>query len=86
MPPIIQVGVPKDQPRLRFFLSASHSEADIRGVIAALVEFQAQDRARLGADTDIAAIPETLLRDAMLQSSIAGEAIMQDQDALSAAS
>ncbi|WP_034990849.1 aminotransferase class I/II-fold pyridoxal phosphate-dependent enzyme [Beijerinckia mobilis] len=33
VPPIIQIGVPKDQPRLRFFLSASHSEAEIRGVI-----------------------------------------------------
>jgi len=33
VPPIIQIGVPKDQPRLRFFLSASHTEEDIRGVI-----------------------------------------------------
>ncbi|ACB96574.1 aminotransferase class I/II-fold pyridoxal phosphate-dependent enzyme [Beijerinckia indica] len=36
VPPIIQIGVPKDQPRLRFFLSASHSEAEIRGVISLL--------------------------------------------------
>jgi len=36
VPPIIQIGVPKDQPRLRFFLSASHSEAEIRGVIGLL--------------------------------------------------
>jgi 8-amino-7-oxononanoate synthase len=35
-PPIVQIGVPKDQPRLRFFISASHNEDDIRGVIAAL--------------------------------------------------
>ena len=35
-PPIVQIGVPKDQPRLRFFISASHSEEDIRGVIATL--------------------------------------------------
>ena len=34
VPPIVQVGVPKDQPRLRFFMSAMHTEADIRGVIA----------------------------------------------------
>ncbi len=36
MPPIVQIGVPKDQPRLRFFLSANHSEAEIKGVIEAL--------------------------------------------------
>ena len=35
-PPIVQIGVPKDQPRLRFFISASHSEEDIRGVIATI--------------------------------------------------
>ena len=28
-PPVIQVGVPQDAPRIRFFLSADHSEADI---------------------------------------------------------
>jgi 7-keto-8-aminopelargonate synthetase-like enzyme len=28
-PPIVQVGVPRDQPRLRFFLSVAHSERDI---------------------------------------------------------
>ncbi|WP_026608112.1 aminotransferase class I/II-fold pyridoxal phosphate-dependent enzyme [Methylocapsa acidiphila] len=33
VPPIIQIGVPKDQPRLRFFLSAAHTESEIRGVI-----------------------------------------------------
>lgn len=38
VPPIIQIGVPKDQPRLRFFLSAQHSEAEIRGVIELLAE------------------------------------------------
>lgn len=38
VPPIIQIGVPKDQPRLRFFLSASHTEADIRGVIGLLAK------------------------------------------------
>ena len=35
-PPIVQIGVPKDQPRLRFFISASHTEDEIRGVIATL--------------------------------------------------
>ena len=38
VPPIIQIGVPKDQPRLRFFLSATHTEADIRGVIGLLAK------------------------------------------------
>jgi 8-amino-7-oxononanoate synthase len=32
VPPIIQIGIPKDQPRLRFFISALHTEAEIRGV------------------------------------------------------
>jgi len=36
VPPIVQIGVPKDQPRLRFFLSANHTEAEILGVIHAL--------------------------------------------------
>lgn len=28
-PPIVQIGVPKDQPRIRFFISAAHDEVDI---------------------------------------------------------
>ncbi len=36
VPPIIQIGVPKNQPRLRFFLSAAHTEEQIRGVIGLL--------------------------------------------------
>lgn len=36
VPPIIQIGVPKDQPRLRFFISALHTEAEIRGVTGLL--------------------------------------------------
>lgn len=28
-PPIVQVGVPKDQPRIRFFFSAEHKDKDI---------------------------------------------------------
>ena len=81
VPPIIQVGVPRDQPRLRFFMSAAHSEADIRGVIAAMADFMAQDQDRLDAGD---AIPTALLTDAMLK-----DAMLQDvisQDALSAAS
>jgi 8-amino-7-oxononanoate synthase len=38
VPPIIQIGVPKDQPRLRFFLSALHTEAEIRSVIDLLAK------------------------------------------------
>lgn len=36
VPPVVRIGVPKDGPRLRFFFSANHSEAEIRGVIQAL--------------------------------------------------
>ncbi|MHC5656099.1 aminotransferase class I/II-fold pyridoxal phosphate-dependent enzyme [Stappia sp. ICDLI1TA098] len=28
-PPIVQIGVPKDQPRIRFFISADHTEAEM---------------------------------------------------------
>jgi 8-amino-7-oxononanoate synthase len=42
VPPIIQIGVPKDQPRLRFFISALHSEAEIRGVTELLAKRTAQ--------------------------------------------
>ncbi len=38
VPPVVRIGVPKDGPRLRFFFSANHSEAEIRGVIHALRE------------------------------------------------
>ena len=55
VPPIIQIGVPKDQPRLRFFLSASHTEAEIRGVIAILADIQAGDAASVQPDMDHAA-------------------------------
>ncbi|MEP2533061.1 aminotransferase class I/II-fold pyridoxal phosphate-dependent enzyme [Shimia sp.] len=37
-PPVIQIGIPKDLPRIRFFLSASHSEEDIDRVIQAVVQ------------------------------------------------
>jgi 8-amino-7-oxononanoate synthase len=40
VPPVFHVGVPKDQPRLRFFISASHTDAEIRGVIALLARRQ----------------------------------------------
>jgi 8-amino-7-oxononanoate synthase len=42
VPPIIQIGVPKDQPRLRFFLSALHTEVEIKGVIDLLAKREIQ--------------------------------------------
>ena len=45
VPPIIQIGVPKDQPRLRFFISALHTEAEIRGVTELLAKRAAQREA-----------------------------------------
>ncbi len=45
VPPIIQIGVPKDQPRLRFFISAKHTEAEIRGVTELLAKRPAQREA-----------------------------------------
>lgn len=35
-PPVVHVGIPKDMPRIRFFISAAHTEADIDRVIAAV--------------------------------------------------
>ena len=32
-PPIAQIGVPKDKPRIRFFVSASHTQDEICGVL-----------------------------------------------------
>jgi len=37
-PPIVQVGVPKDQPRIRFFISAAHTKPEIDRVINAVSE------------------------------------------------
>ncbi len=37
-PPIVQVGVPKDQPRIRFFFSAEHRDADILRAIDIVAE------------------------------------------------
>ena len=71
VPPIIQVGVPKDQPRLRFFLSAGHSDADIRGVIDCLVAFRAQGEAT----TAMPEIPAAMIENAMLGDALAHEAL-----------
>jgi 8-amino-7-oxononanoate synthase len=36
VPPIFQVGVPKNKPRLRFFISAQHTDDEIDGVLDAM--------------------------------------------------
>ncbi len=55
VPPIFQIGVPKNQPRLRFFLSAAHTEDEIRGVIGLL----ARRPSRQAAPTQTVATPAT---------------------------
>ncbi|MEC8195600.1 MAG: aminotransferase class I/II-fold pyridoxal phosphate-dependent enzyme, partial [Pseudomonadota bacterium] len=37
-PPVVHVGIPKDMPRIRFFISAAHTEADIDRVITAVAQ------------------------------------------------
>lgn len=50
-PPIIHVGVPKDLPRIRFFISAAHTEAQIDRAIAAVASaVKATTPARAGRD------------------------------------
>ncbi|WP_217639295.1 aminotransferase class I/II-fold pyridoxal phosphate-dependent enzyme [Salinihabitans flavidus] len=51
-PPIFHVGVPKDLPRIRFFLSANHTEADIERVLDKVSESVAatQIPERIGAE------------------------------------
>ena len=80
VPPIIQVGVPRDQPRLRFFLSATHTEADIRGVIEVIAGLRARDGA--AAET-VAAIAGPALRDVLpadlpVVDGLMGDALMGD--------
>lgn len=80
VPPIIQVGVPKDQPRLRFFMSAAHEAADIRAVIACLAAFKAQHVVSVAAE-DAEISPDMLaassLADAVLSDAMAHEAMSQ---------
>ncbi len=37
-PPVVHVGVPKDMPRIRFFISAAHTDAEIDRVIQAVAD------------------------------------------------
>ena len=76
VPPIIQVGVPKDQPRLRFFLSAGHSEADIQGVIECLAAFRLHWDATSAAD--MPGIPAAVLRDALMGDALIGDAVAHE--------
>lgn len=42
VPPIVQIAVPKDLPRLRFFVTAGHDHRQIDGVLDALAPFVAE--------------------------------------------
>lgn len=84
VPPIIQVGVPKDQPRLRFFLSASHREADIRGVIDVLADFASQSMPER--DEGFASIPAALLRNAAITDTMVQDKLVSESMALDALS
>jgi 8-amino-7-oxononanoate synthase len=35
-PPILQLAVPKDKPRIRFFISTAHTHSQVRGVVSTL--------------------------------------------------
>jgi 8-amino-7-oxononanoate synthase len=41
VPPVVQIGVPKDKPRLRFFITASHTTDDIDRVFDVMVNWRA---------------------------------------------
>jgi 7-keto-8-aminopelargonate synthetase-like enzyme len=65
-PPIVQLGIPKDMPRLRFFLSASHTTADIDRVFDVLSAWRE--------------LPgETGLRSSPLESQIRGLALAETE-------
>ena len=76
VPPIIQVGVPKDQPRLRFFLSANHSEADVRGVVDCLSAFRAEGDVTMPADMQ--EISAAMMQEAMLADAMTGDAVQHE--------
>jgi 8-amino-7-oxononanoate synthase len=41
VPPIVQMGIPRDMPRLRFFITANHVKADVDRVFEALSAWRA---------------------------------------------
>ena len=48
VPPIVQVGVPKDMPRLRFFITAAHKKADIDRMFRVLARWRNNELASAG--------------------------------------
>jgi len=42
VPPIVQIAVPKDAPRMRFFLTTSHTQAQIDAVLDVIMPFAAR--------------------------------------------
>jgi len=57
VPPVVQIGVPKDKPRLRFFLTTAHTEADLGRVFGVLCDWrQAYPAVRARHGSTIAAI------------------------------
>lgn len=46
VPPVVQQGVPKDMPRLRFFLSARHTREDVDRVFAVLASWRDEAAAK----------------------------------------
>jgi len=56
-PPIVQMGVPKGLPRIRFFISASHTEEEIDRTIAALDKFFSSRPAAVRAAETVAVPP-----------------------------
>jgi 8-amino-7-oxononanoate synthase len=47
-PPIVQMGIPKDQPRLRFFISAGHDCADMQRALETLAQWRDARETRTG--------------------------------------
>lgn len=64
VPPIVQIGVPKNKPRLRFFLNASHTKAQIDGVLEALVAAMdpSRQRAQFSSKHGPATTPKNVVR------------------------
>ena len=61
-PPIVQLAVPKDKPRIRFFISASHTDAQISGVVEALAAAVEVMQSRTSRRRDAQRINRGLLR------------------------
>jgi 8-amino-7-oxononanoate synthase len=57
VPPIVQIAVPKDLPRLRFFLTAGHDRRQIDGVLDALSPFIVESPAESADDREAPSRP-----------------------------